>query len=241
MTSGTWINAAGVLAGTALGAGLRARAGGMFQQTLQYAVGLISLLLGIQMAMKLPGVAVGPVDGILIALVALALGAATGEALRLEERLAALGDYARRKMGGGGRFSEGLITPFLLFCIGPMSLLGSIANGVSGDMRLLLIKATLDSITAVALTCTLGPSVGLSTLPLVLFQASVSLIAGALGAGAGDPSTSPMFVMVVGVGGVLILGITLRLLDLTPVRTAALLPALVFAPVLYALCAQIFG
>jgi uncharacterized protein len=233
MTNGTWVNAAGVLTGTALGVALRARAGAAFQQTVQHVLGLITLVLGVQMALGLAEVRVGALDGVILALLALALGAAVGEGLGLAARVERLG--ARFKHRDGGRFSEAVVLPFLLFCIGPLTLLGSLANGVTGDMRLLLIKATLDGIAAIALACSLGASVGLSVIPLLAVQLGLSLLAGGLGAAIGNPAESPAVQLTSGVGGVLILGLSLQLLELTRVRVVALLPALPIVPLLYLL------
>lgn len=241
MTSGSWVNAAGVLTGTALGVALRRRVGAAFQRTVQHAVGLISLVLGVQMALQLSKVQAGPLDGVLLALLALALGAVVGEGLGLAERLERLGERFRGDSLGGGRFGEAVVMPFLMFCIGPLTVLGSLANGATGDMRLLLLKTTLDGIAAVALACSLGASVGFSVVPLLVVQVGLSLLAGSLGAVMGNLAESPAFLLAMGIGGVLILGLALQLLDLTRVRVVALLPALAIAPATYLLIIRLLG
>lgn len=240
MTSGTWVNAAGVLTGTALGVALRRCAGAVFQRTVQQAVGLITLVLGVQMALGLAEVRAGPLDGIILALLALALAAALGEGLALVERVEQLAARLQGQDAGGGRFSEAVLMPFLLFCIGPLTLLGSLANGATGDMRLLLIKTTLDGIAAIALACSFGASVGFSVVPLLVVQLSLSLLAGSLGLLFGNLAESPAFLLTTSMGGVLILGLSLQLLEVTRVRVVALLPALVIAPTLYLLSVRLF-
>jgi hypothetical protein len=241
MTAGTWINAASVLAGTAVGAGLRSRLNGVTQRTMQQAVGLITLVIGTQMALRLGQVQAGALDGVLLALVALALGALVGEALQIEARLAAIGALASRTGDGDSRFNEAVITPFLLFCVGPLTLLGSIANGLTGDSTLLVLKSTLDGIASVALACSFGALVGLTVLPLVVVQLGLSLAAAGFGGVIGDPAQSPAFVLAVGVGGVLLLGLGLQLLEVARVRVAALLPSLLLAPASYVLVTHLVG
>jgi uncharacterized membrane protein YqgA involved in biofilm formation len=236
MTSGTWINAAGVLAGTAVGAIVRSRLSSTTLRTMQQAVGLVTLVIGAQMALRLSQVQAGAFDGVSLALLALAVGVIIGEGLRIEERLISLSALATGRWATSTRLSEAVITPFLLFCIGPLTLLGSITNGLTGDASLLLVKTVLDGIASVALACSLGPVVGLSIIPLVVLQAGLSLGAGGLGEWVvGEPAQQPPFVLAVGVGGVLLLGLGLQLLEVAQVRVAALLPALVLAPVSYLL------
>jgi len=133
------------------------------------------------------------------------------------------------------------VAAFLLFCIGPLTLLGSLSNGLTGNPQLLLIKAALDGSAAIALTCSFGVSVGWSVLPLVASQAGVSLAAGLLGAAIPHPETDPAILLMSGSGGVLIVGLAFGLLELKRIRVAALLPALALAPLLYLLVDQMLG
>ena len=132
-TSGTWINIAAVAAGTAVGVAGGARLPERLGRTLMQVLGLVTLFVGLGMARMLDGVRSGPLPGVIVALVSLALGALAGEALGIEERLAQLGEAARRRLGGGGRFTEGFVTASLLFCIGPMAIVGSLQNGLALD------------------------------------------------------------------------------------------------------------
>jgi uncharacterized protein len=240
-TSGTWINVAAVAAGTAVGVFAGARLPERLGRTLMQVLGLVTLVVGLGMARGLDGVRAGPLPGVIVALVSLALGAVVGELLGIEEGLAALGDAARRRLGGGGRFTEGFVTATLLFCIGPMAIVGSIQNGLALDARTLVLKAALDGIASVALAGVYGIGVGLAVVPLLLLQGGVSVGAAALARVLPDPATDPRLLVVSGAGGLLVTGIGVNLLlaglgfEERKIRLGAMLPALVIAPVLLVL------
>jgi uncharacterized membrane protein YqgA involved in biofilm formation len=240
-TSGTWINIAAVAAGTAVGVAGGARLPERLGRTLMQVLGLVTLFVGLGMARMLDGVRSGPLPGVIVALVSLALGALAGEALGIEERLAQLGEAARRRLGGGGRFTEGFVTASLLFCIGPMAIVGSIQNGLALDARTLVLKSTLDGIAAVALAGVYGVGVGLSAAPLLVLQGGVSVAAGALAQVLPDPATDPRVLAVSGAGGLMVAGIGVNLLlagvglEERRLRLGSMLPALVIAPLLHAL------
>jgi uncharacterized membrane protein YqgA involved in biofilm formation len=240
-TSGTWINIAAVAAGTAVGVAGGARLPERLGRTLMQVLGLVTLFVGLGMARMLDGVRSGPLPGVIVALVSLALGALAGEALGIEERLAQLGEAARRRLGGGGRFTEGFVTASLLFCIGPMAIVGSLQNGLALDARTLVLKSTLDGIAAVALAGVYGVGVGLSAAPLLALQGGVSVAAGALAQVLPDPATDPRVLVVSGAGGLMVAGIGVNLLlagvglEDRRLRLGSMLPALVIAPLLHAL------
>jgi uncharacterized membrane protein YqgA involved in biofilm formation len=242
-TSGTWINVAAIAAGTAVGVGAGARLPERLGRTLMQVLGLVTLFVGLGMARGLDGVRAGPLPGVILALVSLAVGAVAGEALGIEERLTALGEAARRRLGGGGRFTDGFVTASLLFCVGPMAIVGSLQNGLALDPRTLVLKATLDGIAAVALAGVYGIGVGLSALPIAVLQGGVSLGAAALAQVLPDPATDPRVLAVSGAGGLLVAGIGVNLLlaglglEDRKLRLGSMLPALVIAPVLHVLLA----
>jgi uncharacterized membrane protein YqgA involved in biofilm formation len=237
-TSGTWINVAAIAAGTVVGAGVGARLPDRLGRTLMQVLGLVTLLVGLGMARGLDGVRAGPLPGIILALVSLALGAVVGELLRIEERLTAIGEAARRKVGGGGRFTEGFVTASLLFCIGPMAIVGSIQNGLTLDAQTLVLKSSLDGIAAVALAGVYGLGVGLSALPILLLQGGISVAAAAFARVLPDPATDPRVLAVGGAGGLLVAAIGVNLLlagvgmEDRRVRVGSMLPALLIAPAL---------
>ena len=126
--------------------------------------------------------------------------------------LAALGERLRARVGGGGRFTDGFVTASLLFCIGPMAIVGSIQNGLAFDARTLVLKSALDGIASVALAGVYGVGVGFSALPIVALQGGVSLAAAALARSLPDPATDPRVLLVSGAGGLLVAGIGVNLL-----------------------------
>jgi len=243
-TSGTLINVGAVGLGTLVGVLAGARLPERLHRTLMQVLGLVTFSVGLDMARALAGLHSGPLPGIITGLVCLAVGAIVGEVLRIEERLASLGELARARLGGGGRFTEGFVTASLLFCVGPMAIVGSIQNGLSFDSRTLVLKSTLDGIAAVALAGVYGGGVGLSALAVGVLQGAMSLGAASLAGALPDPSTDVRVLLVSGVGGLLVCGIGVNLLlgglgmEDRRIRVGAMLPALVLAPVLHALLAR---
>jgi hypothetical protein len=198
-------------------------------------VGLLTAFLGFTMAGNLLKVQAGWLDGIVLGLIALVVGGLLGEWAQIEARLTELGDRLKHRVGGSGGFTEGFVAASLLFCIGPMAILGSLNNGLSGDNRILLLKSTMDGLAAIALTSSFGIGVGFSALMILLYQGSLSLLASTLAQIMPDPATAPPLLLVTGVGGLMIVGIGFNLLEIAKIRIAAFLPALLIAPMLYQL------
>ena len=234
-TSGTWINVATVLVGSGIGLWLRHRLPRSMQQVITQAVGLLTLVIGFAMTQRFNQVEAGPMDGIILGLLALVIGGLLGEWLQVEARLGQLGDALQRQVKGGGRFTEGFVAASLLFCIGPLTIIGSLNNGLSGDDALLSLKATMDGFAAIALTGSYGMGVGFSALTVMAVQGGLSLLAGLLAAVIPDPATDPHILLTTGVGGMMILGLGLNLLEVATVRVASFLPALVLSPLVVAI------
>lgn len=241
--SGTLVNVTTVLLGGGLGLLLGSRLPERTQRTLLQTLGLVTLYIALDMAASLSHLKAGPLPGVIAALVALALGAVVGEGLRLEEGLERLGEGLRQRFSGAGRFTEGFVAASLLFCIGPMTIIGGLQNGLTGDNSTYLLKATLDGISAVALAGVYGAGVLFAALPILLLQGGVALLSGALaGSLAGsDPqglAHNPYIVLLTGMGGIMIVGIAVNLLlaglriEGRRVRVGSLLPALLIAPLL---------
>ena len=243
--SGTLINTATVLIGASLGLLLGSRLPPQMQRTLLQTISLVTLYIALGMADSLSAVKAGPVPGVIVALAALALGAVIGEALGLEERLASLGERLRKRMRGEGKFSEGFVAATLLFCVGPLTLVGGIQNGLTGDSSTYLLKAALDGISSLALASVYGVGVLVSAAAVLVIQGGTALAAGGLAGillGGADPatlSTNPYVLVITGVGGLTILGISWNLMLAglgfeadKRVRVASLLPALLVGPLL---------
>lgn len=234
-TSGTWINVSTVLIGTGLGLLLRGRLPLPMQQVITQGIGLITLFVGLTMANRLNQVQAGVVDGVILGLVAIVVGGLLGEWWQLEDKLTAAGNWLKHRFRGKGSFTEGFVAASLLFCVGPMALIGSLNNGLTGDHTLLTLKAVMDGIAAIVFTSGYGVGVGFSALTILLYQGGISLAASGLAQAIPDPATAPPVLLSTGVGGLIIVGLGLNLLQATQVRVASLLPALFLAPLLYEL------
>jgi uncharacterized membrane protein YqgA involved in biofilm formation len=131
-------------------------------------------------------------------------------------------------------FVEGFVAASLLFCVGPLAILGSISDGLEGDIQLLAVKAALDGLVSIIFAATLGWGVGFAAIPVLVYQGLLTLAAGQADAVLSDR----MILEATATGGIMVMGIALRLLDLKPVRVGSLLPALVLAPALVAAFAR---
>ncbi len=232
-TSGTWINIITVLCGTGVGLLLNNRLPQYMQQIITQGIGLLTLWLGFTMAGSLTKAQAGQIDGAVVGLLALILGGMCGEWWKIETRLTSLGNWLKRRFRGQGRFTEGFVVTSLLFCVGPLALIGSLNNGLTGDKTLLVIKATMDGIVAIAFTSSYGVGVGFSALTILLYQGGLSVAAGLLATTLPDPATDPRIFLITGVGGLMILGLGLDLLKVAKIRVASFLPALIFAIPIY--------
>lgn len=231
---GSVLNAVGVIIGGIAGLVFRHALPTRVTQTVQSAIGLVTIFLAIRIAWQLGDIEVRTIPGIVIALIALTIGGALGEALKLDDRLSYLASRIQSRTGqqGNAKFSEGLLTAFLIFCVGPVTILGSLDNGLRGDNQLLTIKTVLDTITAAALASSYGIGVIASAIPLVMLQGSISLAAGAFAQLIPDPANNPFVLIATSTGGVMLLGLGLNLLEITKIRIAALLPGLLVGPLL---------
>ena len=226
--TGTLINAGTVLAGTVIGVLLGERLPARIRETVMSALGLVVLVVGAQEALSgLSTLSRLTRGAVLFVLGSVLVGGIIGELLRIEEGLERAGDALKRRFGRSqARFTEGFVAASLVFCVGPLTILGSIQDGLRGDYTLLAVKAMLDGFAALAFASALGWGVGFSIVTILLYQGGLSLAAsGVRGAFNGEEIAA-----ITAAGGVLIIGIGLRLLELRRIRVPNLLPALVLAP-----------
>jgi uncharacterized protein len=232
--TGTLINVGTVLAGTLLGILLGSRLPERVRETVMHSLGLVTLLVGVAQGLEAfrPPLTDLTRGAVLIVLGSVLVGGVIGELLGIERGLDRVGEMLKARFGRGqARFTEGFVVASLVFCVGPLTIVGSIQNGLTGDYQLLAIKSLLDGFAALAFASALGWGVGFSALTVLVYQGTLSLSATA----AADAFSESMIAAMSAVGGVMILGIGLRLLDLRQVRVANLLPALVLAPAVVAL------
>ncbi len=221
--TGTLLNIVTVLAGGALGLLFGARLPERLKSTVVSGLGLFTAAIGLQMFLK--------TENPLIVLGALLTGALLGEWWRIEDGLARLGGWLEsrfmRSNGGSNRFIRGFMTASLLFCVGPMTILGAIQDGLTGDYNLLAVKSVLDGFAALAFASTLGVGVLFSTLVILAYQGGISLMAAQLSA----IVTESMMNEMTATGGVILLGLAVSsLLEIKKIRTGNFLPALAIAP-----------
>lgn len=227
--SGTLLNVVAVLLGATIGMLVGARMPARMQSSLTDGLGLFTIAIGTALILRLLLDTTVPFGHQLAVMAGLLAGIVVGEWLRLSERLDALGAWAQRRFAGNderSRFSEGFITASIVFCVGPLTILGSIVNGLSNDIQLLAVKSLLDFVASIAFAAALGAGVYLSALTVLLVQGSIATVAFLVGSGL-DPQ---MVAAISGVGGLLLMGVGLRLLDIRQVRVVNFLPALALAP-----------
>ena len=216
--TGTLVNSAAILAGSALGIAAGKRLGEGLKTTLMQALGLSVLAVGIQMALT--------VTELIPAIGCVLLGAVTGEILRIEDGMAALGNRFRRLFhSSSGTFTEGFVTASILYITGAMVIIGSIEDGTTGHARVLYVKSLLDGTASVALASSLGTGVALSALSVLIVQGSITLLASKL-LFLQDPA---VLATITSAGGILIIGIGINLLEIRKIAVGNMIPAIVYA------------
>jgi uncharacterized membrane protein YqgA involved in biofilm formation len=214
----TFVNTIAVIAGGLLGLLLRGRISGRYQDAVTSGVGLVVLVLGMKMA--LTG------ESLLLILLALVLGGLAGTALKIESGILKAGDALRRIVSSreeDGRFAKGFLDATVLFCIGPMTIVGSVEAGLNGNYEVLFTKSALDGFMAIVLAATFGAGVIVSALSVLVFQGGITLAAGALA----PYITDSILAEIGSLGGVLILMIAMNILNLKQVKTANYLPSII--------------
>ena len=220
--TGTFINVGTVLAGTLVGTLAGGRLPDGLQQRVLAGLGLVTLVIGVDAALAWE--ATNP----LYVLGGVLLGGLVGEAIGIERRLERLGDRIQHTLAGEGHstVSEGFVTASLLFCVGPLTVLGSIEDGLTDQYTQLATKSVLDGFAAIALAAGFGWGVGIAALTVLVVQGGITL-----GAGAFDEIlTGETLDALTSTGGILIIGIALKLLDVKDVKVGNFLPALVLTP-----------
>jgi uncharacterized membrane protein YqgA involved in biofilm formation len=237
---GTLINTISVIIGSSIGVISGPRLPGRIRDTVIASLGVFTLVVGVSLfidSMNVEG------ENVLIPLLSLLIGGILGEWWRIERRLMAFGAWLEERFTAGdgaqneNRFVRGFLSASLLFCVGPMTILGSIQDGLVGDYRLLMIKSVLDGFAAIALASTLGIGVMFSVVVILVYQGGISLLA----AQATAFFSEVMLAELTAVGGILLVSLSIgSILEIRPIRSGNLLPALLIAPLLVLLL-QLFG
>ena len=242
---GTITNVATVLLGAGLGVLLGHRLPERTRDVVTDALGLVTLLIAGTSAWAVldPVLAdeVGSSAPMLIVLGSLLVGGIAGSLLRLEQRVELLGGWLQRRLAGGAgsadrqRFVEGFVASSLLFCTGPLTILGSLSDGLGNGADQLFLKATLDGFAAIAFAASFGWGVAASALTVLVVQGALTVIGVVLG----DVLPDAHLAALTATGGLLLVGVALRLLRIREVPVADLLPALLVAPALVAVVAAL--
>ena len=213
---GTVVNTAAVLIGGLLGLVLKKRMPDRVTTIYFQAIGLFTLAIGASMAVNM--------EKILIIVSSIALGSLLGEWFDLETGVEKISNYLKDRFKiGSEKFSEGLVTSFLLFCVGSMTILGTIQEGTGGSPDLLFTKSTMDFFSAILLASAMGVGVVFSSVPLFVFQASLTLLAKY----AAHFFSDDIILGLTNVGGILLIGLGINILGIKKLRIMNMLPALV--------------
>ena len=234
--SGTLINVIAVLIGSTIGVFIAHRLNEKIRDVvtdgLGLATGMIAALTTAAITNPLLTQTLGSGRPVLIVLASVVVGGILGTLMRIEERLEIYGDRLKARFSGedGSRFTEGFVAASLLFCVGAMAVLGPITDGLGGGNEILVLKSTLDFFASIAFASVFGWGVAASALTILLFQGSLTLLGYALG----NFMSEVQVLMLTATGGLLLLAISLRLLNLKQIPVGNMLPALVLAPLLAA-------
>ncbi len=215
--TGTIVNVIAIIAGSALGLILKNKFPKRIHYIILQALGLCSLLIGMQMALK--------TTNILLTIFSLVIGGIIGELIGVENGLEKIGIQLKAKFSGNNsseRFVEGFITASLLFCVGSMAIVGSLQEGLNGSPDILYTKSFLDGMTSIAFSAAMGIGVLFSAVPTFLYQGGITLLAHLFK----DILTPEIINEITAVGGILIIGIGFNLLELKKIRVGNLLPSL---------------
>ncbi len=243
--AGTLANVATVLIGSGLGLVIGHRLPGRVRSTVTSALGLVTLLIAARAAadVSAPALveAVGTSAPMLVVLGSLVLGGIVGSLFRLESRLESVGGWLQERLSPSGageareRFIEGFVLSSLVFCVGPLTIIGSLNEGLGRGAEELLLKSVLDGFAALAFAASFGLGVMASALSVAVIQGTLT----GVGVVLGDVLPDAHLFALTATGGLVLIGVALRLLDLKPIPVADLLPALLFAPLLTAIAVAV--
>ena len=218
---GTIVNSAAVIAGSTIGLLINTKIGERYKQVVFQAIGLFTIFLGVVMALKS--------KNYLILVFSLVIGALLGEWMDLENGVTRLGDKLKKKIKTKNeRFSEGLVTAFLMFCMGSMTILGAFDEGLRGDTNLLFTKSVLDGFSSIILSATLGIGVLFAVIPLFLYQGGLTLFAMYLQ----QYLTETIINQMTSVGGILLIGLGISILEIKKIKVMNMTPALIVVIIL---------
>lgn len=229
---GTLINFSTVIVGGTLGLAISGRLPERIKVIVVAAIGLMTIVLGVSAAIQ--------TENALIPLVALVIGAISGELLDIDKGVNHLGNWLKQrfdKAGDGQNFTTAFVIASLQFCVGPLTILGALNDGLTGNYSLLAIKSVLDGFSAIIFASTFGVGVLFAGATILIFQGGISLLASYIkpllvSLPNAHISAQPRVIELSAVGGVILIGLALNILDIKRIKVANLLPALIIAPLI---------
>ena len=235
---GTIINVAAILVGASLGVLIGHRLQKRTSDVVTDSLGLVTLVLGALNVVALSDDAfvdaVGGGGTLLVVLASLLVGGISGSLLRLEQRLEGFGAFLQKRFQGAGaseskkRFIDGFVGASLIYTIGPLAILGALSDGLGQGIDQLALKSALDGFASIAFAASMGWGVAAAAIPVAIWQGSITILAALLGATLAEAAISAM----TATGGILLLGVGLRLLNIRQVSVADMLPSLIVAPLI---------
>jgi len=215
---GTYVNAVAVVVGSLVGIILRGRFPEKIKDMVFQGIGLVTLFIGFQMSLK--------TSNLVILFFSILVGAILGEVTNLERHIEDFGNFIKSKFGSKeDKFVEGFITAFLIFCMGSMTIIGSIEDGLNGNPSILYAKSILDGFASISLASVLGMGVLFSAIPLLLYQGGITLLASLSKTFFTDAVINELSAS----GGIILIGLGINLLDIRKIKVANLLPSLVIS------------
>ena len=233
---GTIVNAAAIVAGGTVGVLVKKGIPSHLEEALHRAMGLAVIVIGMNGVITNMVTANGDgtlsSSGELLLVFSLVLGVLVGEILRIEEGLNGLSQTVEKKLHLSG-FAASFVSGTLIYCVGAMAIIGSINDGLNADSSVLLVKSTLDGISSIVLGATMGPGVIFAAIPVVLYQGSITLLAGVLS----TVLQGELLRQICAVGYVLVACIGVNFMSSYHIKTANFLPALLVPPLWAAISA----
>lgn len=219
--TGTFINAGAIILGSLIGLIFRSKIPEKYIKIVFQAIGLFTLFVGVAMSLK--------TQNYLIMVFSLVIGAVIGTAITLDKQIDVFAEWLKKKVRmSNEKFSEGLVTAFLLYCMGSMTILGAIEEGLGNEPNLLLAKSLMDGVSAIALSAALGSGVMFSVIPLLLYQGALTYLAVFLE----ERLSETIINELTAVGGLMLLGMGFNILKLSDIKVVNMLPALLIVVLL---------
>jgi len=219
--TGTIINAVAIIIGSLIGVAINTKLPERFIKIVFQAIGLFTLFIGVYMALK--------TENLFLMVISIVSGGIIGEWINIDKYINRFGENMKSRFKSkNSRFSEGLVTAFLLFCMGSVTILGAIEEGLGGEPNLLLAKSVLDGVSSIALAAALGYGVAFSIIPLLIYQGGLTILAAYFG----DYFAQNIINELTGIGGLMLIGLGINILEIKQLKILNMLPALIIIVVL---------